>query len=206
MFHHAKVDQDRFELPELPYGYDALTPHIDEETMQLHHQHHHQGYVDGLNEAIQKLRNADRTNDYDMIQHWQRQLSFHWAGHRNHQLFFRCLTPPHRSGEPQGRLRSMIAQRFDSVSGLRRRFQKAGSSVEGSGWVMLCVDNAQTVLEVETVQNHQHSFPPGLQPILAVDVWEHAYYLQYRNDRESYLQQVWHILDWDYIHNRLLAT
>lgn len=195
-----------YELPDLPYAYDALKPVIDETTMKVHHQQHHQGYVDGANEAKKKLHACVQSNDHDLIRHWERELAFHASGHINHIIFWYSMCSPNRSTSIGPRLARQVGRDFGSFNALRAHFLAASNSVEGSGWGMLVWDPQSASLVVQAVENHQDTKITGTYPILCVDVWEHAYYLSYLNDRESYVERWFdHLVNWNRISNRFTS-
>lgn len=183
-------------LPELPYAYDALEPHIDEQTMRLHHDKHHLGYVNGLNNAEKKLAEARESGDFGLIRHWERELAFNGAGHFNHVLFWNNMCPADQSGAPEGDLLSQINADFGSFDKFKAQFSAASSKVEGSGWGMLVWETIGHHLTTVAVQNHQHYFPITSIPVLVLDVWEHAYYLKYQNARGSYVENFWNVVNW----------
>jgi Fe-Mn family superoxide dismutase len=183
-------------LPELPYAYDALEPHIDEQTMRLHHDKHHQGYVNGLNAAEKALEEARSTGDFSQIRHIERDLAFNAAGHFNHVLFWNNMGPADQVSPPEGALLEQINADFGSLDNLKAQFSKASATVEGSGWGMLVWDTMGQRLETVAVENHQRNFPPTTVPILVLDVWEHAYYLRYQNKRGDYVTNWWNVVNW----------
>ena len=183
-------------LPELPYAYDALEPHIDEQTMRLHHDKHHLGYVNGMNKAEQKLAEARANGDFGLIRHWEREVAFNGAGHFNHVLFWNNMCPAADSGAPEGDLLSQLNADFGSVDGFKAQFAAASKAVEGSGWGMLVWETIGHHLQTVAVQNHQHYFPVTSIPVLVLDVWEHAYYLNYQNARGSYVDAFWNVVNW----------
>jgi Fe-Mn family superoxide dismutase len=196
---------NKYKLPELPYDYNALEPYIDETTMYIHHQRHHQGYVDGANKALKKLRESRERNDFDLIRHWQRELAFNASGHINHTLFWHSMSPDEGNHVRSPGLRNQIYKDFGSFDQFKSHFISATSSVEGSGWGMLVWDAMSNSLMIRTAENHQNTTITGSMPILLVDVWEHAYYLKYLNDREEYLKSWWEVINWKRVSHRLEA-
>jgi len=184
-------------LPDLPYDYDALEPYIDEQTMRLHHDKHHQGYVDGLNSAERALANARESGDFDDIRHYERLVAFHGAGHFNHSIFWNNLCPAEESGSPSGDLADKLEHDFESFENFKAQFTAAASSVEGSGWGMLVWEPGGEHLLTLGVENHQKQLFGTAIPILVIDVWEHAYYLKYQNNRGEYVENFWNIVDWE---------
>jgi len=199
----------QFSLPPLPYAYDALDSVIDEQTMRIHHDKHHNGYVKGVNNAIKQLE-AIRWDQGDpaLIQHWQRQLSFHMGGHVNHTLFWSGMKPESLGGggQPTGNLSQLIKRDFGSFGKFAKQFKLAATKVEGSGWGWLVYEPVSRQLMVTQVQNQQNMMIAGAVPLLGVDVWEHAYYLKYQNRRADYVEAFMSIIDWEEISRRFEAA
>jgi superoxide dismutase, Fe-Mn family len=198
-----------YELPPLPYAYDALEPHIDEETMRLHHDKHHKTYVDNLNAAIagtewdgrpieQVLDNLDLI-DADK----QAAVRNNGGGHANHSLFWETMSPD-GGGEPSGALADAIADTFGSVDELKKAINDAGVKRFGSGWTWLIHDG--TGLAVVSTPNQDNPTMSSDTPLLGIDVWEHAYYLSYQNRRPDYLEAWWNVVNWDAVAGRLDAV
>lgn len=183
------------QLPALPYAYNALEPIISEETMRLHHLKHHQSYVDGLNKAELALKKERDTNNFDLVKHWERELAFNGSGHYLHSLFWKIMSPD-GGGEPTGELLHAINQSFGSYEKFKHQFSMAAKNVEGSGWAILVWVPKTQRLEILTAEKHQNLTQWTTIPILALDVWEHAYYLQYKNDRGTYITNWWNIVNW----------
>lgn len=192
------------ELPPLPYDYNALEPHIDEATMRLHHDKHHLGYVKGLNNAEAKLAEAREKNDYGLVKHWEREAAFHGAGHFLHCIFWENMGP-NAGGEPSGDLAEAINSQFGSFANFISHFKAAGGAVEGSGWVILAKNNVTGALEILTAEKHQNLTQWVNTPLLVCDVWEHAYYLNYQNNRGAYLDAFCNVINWDDVSKRLAA-
>ncbi len=193
------ADKGEFVLPALPYGYDALEPHIDEQTMRIHHGKHHAGYVRGANGALKALAGLrDGEVDAGLIQNWSRKLSFHLGGHMNHTLFWRGLAPAGKGGggRPTGALASAIDRDFGSFDKFRAHFSGAAGAVEGSGWAWLVHHGISGRLLVLQMENQQKLLPVGVTALLGVDVWEHAYYLRYQNRRKDYVRAFFEVIDW----------
>lgn len=199
---------DEYELPDLPYDYTALSPHIDAITMTIHHSKHHAGYVKGLNNAIKQLKAIrDGSGDASTIQHWQRQLSFHAGGHINHTLFWTGMSPDKDhggigGGTPNGSISSAITRDFGSFDKFAMQFKAAAKSVEGSGWGWLVYEPIAKQLMITQMQNQQDMMFTGAIPLLGVDVWEHAYYLSYQNRRADYLDAFMKVINWNEIQHR----
>ena len=186
----------RYELPPLPYAYNALEPHIDEQTMKLHHDLHHKSYVDGLNKALDQLQAARESGDFGLVKHWEREAAFHGSGHFLHSIFWNNMGPQ-KGGEPRGDLRSQIEKDFGSFEAFKKQFSAAAGAVEGSGWAMLVWEPNAGQLEVLTAEKHQNLTQWGVRPLLVLDVWEHAYYLKYQNKRPAYVEAWWNVVNWE---------
>jgi len=186
------------QLPPLPYAYDALEPVISAEIMTLHHGKHHAGYVKGLNAAEAALAEARAAGDYAMVQHWSRQAAFNGGGHYLHSMFWKVMAPPANGGggEPAGALADKIAEDFGSFANFKAHFAAAAKGVEGSGWGLLHYRPEDGRLLILQAENQQKLSPWGSTPILGIDVWEHAYYLDYKNDRGAYVDAWWSVVNW----------
>jgi len=196
----------KHELPKLPYAYDALEPHIDTQTMQLHHGKHHQAYVDGLNKAEAELAKARGTGDFSLIQHWSRLLAFNYGGHYLHSLFWRTMGPASSSGEPSGDLAAKIRRDFGSVELFKKQFSEAAAKVEGSGWALLHYRPADDRLIIAQAENQQKMAHWGATVLLGIDVWEHAYYLKYQNRRADYIAAWWQVVNWNEVAGNLKSA
>jgi len=192
-------------LPPLPYAYDALEPYIDAETMRLHHDKHHRSYVEGLNRAETMMARARANNDYDLLKHWEREAAFHGAGHYLHTIFWQVMSP-HGGGVPQGELAQQIIRDFGSIESFRRHFSQAAEKVEGGGWAILVWSPRAQHLEILQAEKHQNLSQWDVIPLLVLDVWEHAYYLSYRNDRARYIQAWWNVVNWPHVQDRYLQA
>lgn len=194
-------EKGEYVLPPLPYEPNALEPHIDAQTMRIHHGRHHQGYVNGLNNALKALAEARAGGDASLIQHLSRQVSFHGSGHINHSLFWLGMAPAGRGGggRPTGNLASAIQRDFGSFDGFSWQFQAAARSVEGSGWAWLVHDPISGRLTVVQMENQQKLLVTGSVPLLGIDVWEHAYYLKYQNRRADYVAAFMNVINWAFV-------
>ncbi len=192
-------------LPPLPYAYDALEPHLDEQTVRLHHGAHHKAYVDGLNNAEAKLADARDKGDYALVKHWERELAFHGAGHQLHTLFWENMRPG-GGGPPDGPIAAQIEADFGSFEVFHKYFSTAATVVEASGWALLCWNRAFGRLDVLTVEKHQDLALWDAVPLLACDVWEHAYYLKYQNKRAAWVEAWWNLVNWDDVNRRLQSA
>jgi superoxide dismutase, Fe-Mn family len=188
-------------LPPLPYTYKALEPYIDEKTMRIHHDKHHQSYVDGLNNAEKKLAEARQTGNFDLVKHWERELAFNGAGHYLHTLFWDVMSPQ-GGGKPTGALLDEINNSFGSYDAFKKQFTEAANKVEGGGWAILVWSPRSHRLEILTAEKHQNLSQWDVVPLLPLDVWEHAYYLKHQNDRAAYIQDWWKVVNWPYVSMR----
>jgi Fe-Mn family superoxide dismutase len=197
-----------FEVPDLPYAYDALEPHIDEATMRVHHDKHHQAYVDKANAALEGTDWADRsvedvlTNLSSLPGDKQGPVRNNAGGHYNHSLFWKMMSPD-GGGEPTGAIGEAITSAFGSFDSFKDEFKAAGANRFGSGWAWLVKDSSG--LAVVSTPNQDTPLSDGSVPLLGVDVWEHAYYLKYQNKRPEYLDAFWNVVNWDYV-NELYAA
>ncbi|WP_053219346.1 superoxide dismutase [Virgibacillus senegalensis] len=194
------IQPGQHKLPDLPYPYNALEPYISERIMRLHHDRHHRSYVDGLNKAEQEL--YTKKPDSDLIKHWMRQQAFNGSGHFLHSLFWENMSP-RGGGRPSGRLLRQIEQDFGSFDAFKSLFSKAAESVEGVGWAALVWEPRSGRLAIQTIEKHQMFSLWDVIPLLVLDVWEHAYYLQYENKRADYVNNWWNIVNWQSVSRRL---
>jgi superoxide dismutase, Fe-Mn family len=194
-----------YEVPPLPYDYDALEPHIDEQTMHLHHDKHHQAYVDNANKALEGTEWADRpveavlANLEILPEDKQAAVRNNAGGHANHTLFWEIMGPD-GGGEPSGSLADAIANTFDSLDGLKKLVNDTGVKRFGSGWTWLVHDG--TGLAVYSTANQDSPISNSDTPLLGIDVWEHAYYLKYQNRRPEYLEAWWNVVNWEAVQQR----
>lgn len=196
----------KHELPTLPYDYAALEPHIDAQTMKIHHDKHHLAYVTGLNKAEEMLASARSTGEYSLIQHWSKQAAFHGGGHWLHSMFWKIMAPPSSGGggEPTGRVKDLIRESFGTPEAFRKQFNAAAAAVEGSGWGLLMYHMEDERLIVGQAENQHKLTMWGAIPILGVDVWEHAYYLKYQNNRADYIEAWWKVVNWPQVEMNLM--
>jgi Fe-Mn family superoxide dismutase len=187
----------KYSLPDLPYKYDALEPYISKEIMTLHHDKHHLAYVNGANAALDKLE-AGRKNNFQGVdvKGIERDLSFNLAGHVLHSIFWPNMKQG-GGGKPGGKIADRINEDFGSFDGFKSQFSQAAKGVEGSGWGLLVWEPVNE--QLLTLQAEKHNLLSGQRtiPLLVCDVWEHAYYLQYKNDRGSYVDAFWNVVNWD---------
>ena len=184
-----------YALPDLPYDYGALEPHISGEIMELHHSKHHAKYVAGANSALEQMAEARDAGEFAGVNLLQRNLACNLSGHVNHTLFWEIMTPGGAS-EPSGELATAIQTAFGGVDQLKAAVNDAGAKRFGSGWAWVVTDASGT-LSVLSTANQDSPLMEGKVPVLGVDVWEHAYYLKYQNKRPDYLSAWWNTLNWD---------
>lgn len=188
----------KFELPKLPYELDALEPVISKEIMTLHYTKHHQAYVNNLNAALEKHAEAEGKNDLSQMISLQQAIRFNGGGHLNHSIFWTNLAPINQGGGtlPSGQLAKAIDHAFGSFESFKEQFSAKATQLQGSGWVWLGYNPTTRHLEIATCDNQDPLVTKGLIPILGLDVWEHAYYLQYKNVRPDYIKAIWQIFNW----------
>jgi superoxide dismutase, Fe-Mn family len=189
------------ELPPLPYGYDALEPHIDARTMEIHHTKHHQGYVNNLNTALEKHPELQKKSVEDLLKDLnsipediRTAVRNNGGGHANHSMFWPIMSSD-GGGEPKGELPDAINSSFGSFADFKDQFSKAAAGRFGSGWAWLCVDRGGK-LTITSTPNQDNPVSDGLRPVLGLDVWEHAYYLKYQNRRPEYISAWWNVVNW----------
>jgi len=198
------------ELPKLPYAYDALEPHIDARTMEIHHMKHHQGYVNNLNAALEKAPNLQKTSLEELLrgiatvpEAIRTAVRNHGGGHANHTLFWQVMAPK-AGGAPTGKLADALTKTFGGVDAFKEQFGAAAGSRFGSGWAWLVVHDGK--LAVESTANQDSPIMDGKTPILGLDVWEHAYYLHYQNRRADYIKAWWNVVNWPEVARRFDAA
>ena len=199
-----------YTLPDLPYAYDALEPYIDEETMHLHHDKHHNTYVTNLNAAIEKYPElGEKTieellSDMDAIPtDIKTAVRNNGGGHANHSFFWEIMAP-NAGGEPTGEIKEEINEAFGDFSSFKEEFKKAAAGRFGSGWAWLVMENGK--LAITSTANQDSPLMEGKTPILGLDVWEHAYYLKYKNVRPDYIAAFWNVINWDEVNKRFEAA
>ena len=205
----------RYELPRLSYGYDELEPFIDVETMRIHHQKHHQAYVDGLNKSLKSIGGESHPQYISSIlsdlksipESGRSAVNFFGGGFENHRLFWEVMTPD-GGGAPGGELEDSIDVYFDSFENFKRIFSETAVGIQGSGWCWLVFNATYHKIEIITTANQDSPWTLQKYPLLGLDVWEHAYYLKYQNSRPEYAKAWWNVVNWDYVQNRFteLAT
>lgn len=204
--HHMVVPPGQHRLLPLPYAYNALEPVISSRTLQFHHDRHHKSYVEGLNKAELKLVEARQTGDFSLVKHWERELAFHGSGHLLHSIFWTVMAPPGMGGQPATQTLEKINSYFGSLRAFQEQFSAAAIDVEASGWAVLVWQPAWGHLEILTAEKHQDLTQWGGIPILVLDVWEHAYYLDYQNRRGDYVHSWWKLVNWHEVEQRLLLA
>ncbi|PHA03652.1 superoxide dismutase [Bacillus pseudomycoides] len=192
-------------LPPLPYPYNALEPYISREIMMLHHDKHHRSYVEGLNKAEKMMAEARKTNQFDLIKHWEREAAFHGSGHYLHTIFWNNMKKD-GGGSPHGDLSRQIEKDFGSFLRFQKHFTEAAAKVEGSGWSILVWAPRSGRLEILQSTLHQLFTQWDTIPLLVLDVWEHAYYLQYQNRKEEYIKNWWNIVNWGDVEKRFQSA
>lgn len=199
-----------YTLPDLPYAYDALEPYIDVETMHLHHDKHHNTYVTNLNAAVEKHPELAEKSVEELISSMttipediRTAVRNNGGGHANHTFFWKILAP-NASGEPVGELKAAIDEKFGSFDAFKAEFKQAATSRFGSGWAWLVVNNG--LLEVTSTPNQDSPLMDGRTPVVGLDVWEHAYYLKYKNVRPDYIEAFWNLVNWEKANEHFLAA
>ena len=185
----------KYTLPELPYSYDALEPRYSAELLELHHGKHHAAYVKGANDTMDALAAARESDDFTQLTMLEKNLAFHLSGHVLHSVFWTNLTPG-GDQRPDGELAAAIDDQFGSFERFRRHLSAATVSVQGVGWGALAWEPTGQRLVVEQVYDHQGNIGQAAVPLLVIDAWEHAYYLQYRNVRADFVDAIWHLINW----------
>ncbi|NLE18445.1 MAG: superoxide dismutase [Propioniciclava sp.] len=194
-----------YTLPELDYDYSALEPHISAQIMELHHSKHHQAYVTGANTALEKLAEARETGNFAAINKLEKDLAFHLGGHVNHSVFWKNMSPD-GGGAPEGEVAAAIDEFFGSLDGFQKQFNEAANGIQGSGWSMLVWDTLGKRLNINQLFDQQGNLPVGQLPILQLDMWEHAFYLQYKNVKGDYVKAWWNVINWANVGERLAAA
>ncbi|MBE0644420.1 MAG: superoxide dismutase [Bacteroidetes bacterium] len=201
------VDENgAYTLSPLPYAYDALEPSIDAQTMRLHHDIHHAGYVKGLNAALASMAEARAKGDYALIDRLAQKAAFHGSGHILHEVFWKNMAPAGTGGPPAGALLKQIEKDFGSVSAMQAQFAQTAKTVEGSGWGILAYEPLGRRLVILQAEKHQNLTQWGAVPLLVCDVWEHAYYLKYQNKRGDYVDAFFNVVNWNDVAMRFDAV
>jgi len=195
----------QYTLPELPYDYAALEPHISGRIMQLHHDKHHKAYVDGANKALEQIQEAREKGNLATIGALERALAFNVSGHVLHSLFWLNLTPS-GGGEPKGELASAIARDFGSFALFKEQMTKTAATIMGSGWAALVWEPLGQHLVTTQIYDHQANVTQGGFPLMVIDAWEHAFYLQYVNEKAKFFEAIWNLWNWQDIERRLQSA
>ena len=194
-----------YTLPELPYDYSALEPHYAAKVLELHHDKHHAAYVKGANTTLEKLAEARAKEDFAAINQLQKNLAFHLSGHVLHSLMWKNLSP-HGGGQPEGELAAAINEAFSSFAAMQHQASEAAINIQGSGWSTLAWEPVGRRLVVEQVHDHQGNIGNGTVPLLVLDMWEHAYYLQYKNVKDDWVKAFWKLVNWDDVAGRFASV
>lgn len=193
-----------FTLPKLPYDYNALAPYISEQQLKLHHDKHHQAYVNSANAAFEKLDKARSENAEIDMKATLKELSFNVGGHILHSIFWDNMAPAGKGGgKPSGAVADMIDMGFGSFERFKKEFTTAATSVEGSGWAALAVHPCIGRPLIMQIEKHNVNVYPSFKILMVLDVWEHAYYLDYKNERPKFIEAFWNIVNWDYVNKNL---
>ena len=199
----------KYLLPRLSYGYDELEPFIDTQTMEIHHQKHHQSYVDGLNNTLEEIAGSFHPqyitsilSDLQSIpENSRNKMNFFGGGFENHRLFWDIMNP-NGGGSPGGKLADSIDVYFNNFEKFKTKFSDSSLSIEGSGWCWLVFNQTFNKIEIITTKNQDSPWILNKIPLLGLDIWEHAYYLKYQNRRKEYITSWWNVINWDYVGNR----
>jgi Fe-Mn family superoxide dismutase len=194
-----------YSLPELPYDYSALEPHISARIMELHHTKHHQAYVDGANGALAVMAEARENGQFGAINKLEKDLAFHLGGHVNHSIFWTNLQG-HGAATPEGEVGSAIDEFFGSYEAFQAHFTAAAMGIQGSGWAVCSWDPVGAQLIIQQLFDQQANTAQGTTPILQLDMWEHAFYLDYQNVKGDYVKAFWNIVNWENVAARFEAA
>ena len=196
------AEQQTYTLPDLGYDYGALEPHVSAAIMELHHDKHHAAYVKGANQALEKLASAREKDDFGTINQLEKNLAFHLSGHVLHSVFWTNLSPD-GGGEPSGPLMEQIGTDFGSFERFRTQMNEAAATIQGSGWALASWEPTGGRIIVQQVHDPQGNHGQGTDPLLAIDAWEHAYYLQYKNEKAAFFDALWNVFSWKDVASRL---
>jgi superoxide dismutase, Fe-Mn family len=194
-----------YTLPELQYDYGALEPHLSGQIVELHHSKHHKTYVDGANTSIEKLSAARAAKDWGALVGLEQTLAFNLGGHLLHALYWSNLSP-NGGGEPTGELRKAIDDTFDGFANFKDHMTQVVATAQGSAWAILSWEPAGRRLFLQQLYTHQDNHLVGAVPLLCIDAWEHAYYLQYKNVKADYAKAIWNVVNWDDVASRFAAA
>ncbi|ADZ09251.1 Manganese/iron superoxide dismutase [Methanobacterium lacus] len=194
--------QKNYQLPELPYGYKDLEPYISEEQLKIHHTKHHKAYVDGANAILKKFDNRG-SEEFD-VKAVSKELTFHVGGYVLHKFFWENMGPADKcGGEPTGTIAEYIKKDFGTFERFKKEFSQAATGVEGSGWAVLTLCRMTNRIFIMQVEKHNVNIIPGFRIMLALDVWEHAYYLDYQNRRPDYVEAFWNLVNWEEVNRKM---
>jgi Fe-Mn family superoxide dismutase len=196
------MDTEIYSLPDLAYDPGALEPHISGRIMELHHDKHHAAYVKGANTALAKLDERRQKGDFTTISMLEKNLAFNVSGHVLHSVFWTNLSPA-GGGEPTGELATLVDETFGGYLAFRQQMTEAAGTIQGSGWALASWEPVAARLVVQQVHDHQGNHGQGTVPLFAIDVWEHAFYLQYENRKAEYLEAIWNVVNWADVSERL---
>jgi Fe-Mn family superoxide dismutase len=191
----------KYELPDLGYDYSALEPHVSARILELHHDQHHAAYVSALNAALDELNGTPAGDLAESLPGLERKVAFNLGGHLLHSIYWTNLSPD-GGGTPEGELAAAVDEHFQGFARFRELLSVATTSVMGSGWGALCWEPAGRRLRVGQIYDHHDNLGPGSVPLLVIDAWEHAYYLQYENRRADYVDAIWNVVDWGNVAER----
>jgi superoxide dismutase, Fe-Mn family len=199
------MSDEIYTLPDLPYDPGALQPHISGRIMELHHDKHHAAYVKGANAALEKLEERSGKGDFTTLSMLEKNLAFNVSGHVLHSVFWTNLSPD-GGGEPSGELASVIDGTFNGLPLFRQQMNEAAATIQGSGWALASWEPVAGRIQIQQVHDHQGNHGQGTVPLLAIDAWEHAYYLQYQNEKAKFFEAIWNIVNWDDVGRRFAAA
>jgi superoxide dismutase, Fe-Mn family len=191
-----------YTVPDLPYDYGALEPHIAGQIMELHHDKHHATYVSGANTALEKMADARDKGDMGTVNQLEKNLAFNLGGHVNHSIFWPNLSPD-GGDKPDGDVANLIDEHFGSFDGFRTHFEASALGIQGSGWSILAWDSLGQQPLIFQLYDQQGNVPAGIVPLLMLDMWEHAFYLQYKNVKADYVKAWWNVVNWADVSSRL---
>jgi superoxide dismutase, Fe-Mn family len=194
-----------YHLPDLPYAYDSLEPVYSRELLELHHDKHHATYVKGANDALAKLAEMRKSGDFANVNQLEKDLAFNLSGHVLHSIFWRNMSAV-GGGDPEGELAKAIGKAFGSVDAFRAHMTAAATSIQGSGWAALSWEPLSGGLVIEQIYDHQSNVGRGALPLLVLDMWEHAYYLQYQNEKKKWANAFWDIVNWRDVADRFAGV
>lgn len=204
------ADKKFYVLPDLPYAYNALEPYISETQLKIHHDKHHQAYVNGANAILERLDKARQAGTDVDVKATLKELSFNLGGHTLHSLFWANMIPADKaSKEPKGKLADALKEEFGSFERFKKEFSAAATTAEGSGWAVLGLCGKTHRPMIMQIEKHNVNVAPNEKLLMVLDVWEHAYYLDYKNERPKFVEAFWNIVNWDEVNKRLetiLAT